>query len=228
MEIDLPSLVEILRAFLPGLLAATVFHAMTPYPKRDVFDRVVAAAIFTMVVQIIVWPVQHVLLWFGSIVFVLGEWSSEAALAWGAGLGVVVGGGWSVLINRGLTHKWPHRWGFTKKSALPSQWFLAFSEYERYVTLHLVDGRRVMGYPAHWPDEPDRGHFVLHDFRWLLDNGAEVELPNVEAFLLDAKSVTWVEFLRMANDPVLAKAATQFNASREILISFAKEKKDGK
>jgi hypothetical protein len=75
MELPSSDLLDLFMKLLPGFLAAAAFHALTPYPKRDVFERVVAALIFTLFAQLVVAAVRSICIWIGTSGFSLGAWS---------------------------------------------------------------------------------------------------------------------------------------------------------
>ena len=92
---------------------------------------------------------------------------------------------------------WSNRWlrdrNVTKQSSYPSEWFSAFVQNDRFITLHLIDERRVLGWPVEWPPESDNGQFVMQDPHWLDEDGKS--LPSgAEYLLIDSAKVKWVEF----------------------------------
>lgn len=186
------SAVEILFKILPGLVAAAVFHSVTPFPKRDVFDRIVNALIFTAIGAMIVSLVRLVL----SLCGFPREWP-EGAVLW---VGVVGATCFSLVLayclNNDLIHDLLRSIGFTKRVALPSPWYSAHSRYENFVTLTLKDSRRITGWPKEWPDSPDSGHYILTDVAWINEDESLTELSGVLAFILDAADVEHVEFMK--------------------------------
>ncbi|MFO0836407.1 MAG: DUF6338 family protein [Phycisphaerales bacterium] len=211
-------MLSIFFKLLPGFLAAAVFHALTPFPKRDILDRIVAAMIFTLFAELVLSGVKWILLFLGANVCSIGEWTKQSELAWSVVAGTVVGVSWSYIVNCGVVHAWLNRLRITKKTAIPSQWFSAFSTLERYVVLHLIDERRIMGWPREWPDDAESGHFQLMDARWLLDDGSEAPLPQIEVLLIAASRVETVEFLRKASDPEIERNRNAIIESREVLL----------
>jgi len=228
MELPSSDLLDLFMKLLPGFLAAAAFHALTPYPKRDVFERVVAALIFMLFAQLIVAAVHSLALWIGTSGFALGEWSEETALAWGAAVGLVLGVAWAHVVNNGLTHSFLRKLGTTKKTSLPTQWFSAFARCERYVILQFKDGRRLMGWPLEWPDEPESGHFLIERPGWILDDGTKAEMHQIEVFLVSAKDVEAVEFLRFNDDPALTQNQDAIQSASAALAANKKEVTDGK
>ncbi|HEB27585.1 MAG TPA: hypothetical protein ENI05_07385, partial [Porticoccus sp.] len=60
---------------------------------------------------------------------------------------------------------------------------------------HLHDERRLYGWPIEWPSEPTKGHFVIADPSWLLDDGSEARIVGVANILINVADVKWVEFI---------------------------------
>lgn len=215
------ALVDILYKILPGLMAAVVFHAITPFPKRDVFDRLVNALVFTAIGQIFVFLAKPILLWIGQG-FALGPWSENASL-FIASLGAVlfaVSLAWS--LNSDALHKGLRAIGITKRVALPSPWYSAHSRYENYITLVLKDGRRILGWPKEWPDNHEQGHYVLVEMSWLLDDGEELPQHDIEAMLVDAADVESVHFMKFSYANLSECERVAIEHSRTRLIQLAK------
>lgn len=208
---------------LPGFLAAAVFHALTPYPKRDILDRVVAALIFTMFAQLCIAAVRPMMYWIGANIYSFGEWTSTSDLASGAAFGVGLGLLWSHAINNGHTHAWLRKLGTTKRTSLPSQWFSALARYECFIILHFKDERRLMGWPREWPDEPETGHFLMESPSWVLPDGTEAIMLQLEAILISAKEVEAIEFLRHKNDRVLDDYSKAIESANAALVRVRKE-----
>lgn len=229
-HMDLPSsdLLALFMKLLPGFLAAAVFHALTPYPKRDVFERVVVALIFTLFAQIAVAAIHYIATWIGSKGLVLGTWGDEIELGWGAAAGVFLGVAWAHVVNNGWSHAALRRLGTTKRNSLPTQWFSAFARYDRFVVLQFKDGRRLMGWPTEWPDEPESGHFVLQRAAWVMDDGTKAAMHEIEVYLVCAKQVEAVEFLRFSDDPALAASTNEIQSAHAALAASRKESMNGR
>lgn len=106
--------------------------------------------------------------------------------------------------NNDVLHEWLRGRGLTTRTSYPSEWFGVFSQRVRYVVLHLNDERRLYGWPKEWPNETDKGHFYMMQPIWLLEDGSQLELSDVEGILVSAKDVKWVEFMNDTNKEVLS------------------------
>lgn len=140
---NLPSgqLVDLLYALLPGFLAASVFHSLTPYPKRDSLDRIVTALIFTLFAQLLVQALRAACLSIGANWGAIGPWNANTELGSAAALGLLLGLGCSHAVNKGWPHSLLHRTGTTRKTSLRTPWYGAFSSLTCHVVLNLKDSR---------------------------------------------------------------------------------------
>lgn len=226
MDIVSADLIELFMKLLPGFLAAAAFHALTPYPKRDVFERVVTALIFTLLAQLATFVVETIAIWIGDNGFTVGPWSQGVELAWAAAVGLLMGVGWAYLVNNDHTHSLARRLGITKKSAVPTQWYSAFTKYECFVILQFTNGRRLMGWPVEWPDDAESGHFVLERPQWVLDDGSAAPMHQLEVLLISAKDVEAVEFLRFSDDRILVEQAAEIQKATDLLVATRKGSRD--
>ncbi|MDW2775217.1 DUF6338 family protein [Pseudomonas sp. BEA3.1] len=185
--------IPLLQYLIPGFLTAWIFYSFTAFKRPDTFGQIVQALIFTFVIQMIVGLIESLALWYGAHIYSLGKWTTSTKSLW-SGV-VALGLGWlsCYLACSDKLHKWLRDKKITKKTSHPSEWYGAFTEFPRFVVLHLADERRIYGWPLHWPTEPKEGQFVLQDPSWLNDDGTET-LMGAELFTIDASRVQWVEF----------------------------------
>ena len=153
---------EIVTVFvflLPGFISAAVFHSLTSHPRPDTFRSVIQALVFTVIVQAIAALVKsHA--W---------EWTVDQELVVLVLTSVGVGFVSAVVSNLNLVH-WPLlKLRLTREKSYSSEWYSAFVHNPCYVVLHLSDGRRLYGWPAEWPTDPNNGHFHVTKAEWLSD-----------------------------------------------------------
>ena len=122
----------------------------------------------------------------------------------------------------------------SSKTSYPSEWFSAFIRTKAYVYLHLSGERRIRGWPEEWPDDPARGHFVLMNASWVLDDNTRINLSLTERILIPAKDVERVEFEKQSfNEQEVedAKSSTNlviaYNEKVESEKTKSKEKEKG-
>ena len=98
--------------------------------------------------------------------------------------------------NRDSFHKQLREIGFTTRTSHPSEWYYVFSEKVTFVILHLKDRRRLYGYPKEWPVEPGKGQFYMMYPSWILEDGKQLDLPQLDGILINTEDVQWVEFIK--------------------------------
>ncbi len=236
---DIPKdVVTLIYHLLPGFLAAWIFYGLTAHPKATPFERVVEALIFTVIVQAITIGVRELLFVIGSL-FSVGAWTSESTLVCSLAVAGVVGLLSARMANNNTIHEWLRewkwferlrtrkvlswlpQWEWTCRTSYPSEWYSAFRREKRWVILHLAGDRRLYGWPQEWPDQPDRGHFIIDQPEWILDDGKRAPLHQVEDLLVRVNQVEMVEFLKY-NDEVEAEDS-EIASTRKLLIGIRRQ-----
>lgn len=183
----------LLQYLLPGFLAAWVFYGLTSFPKPSQFERVVQALIFTLIIETIVFIIKAVAIEIGRY-NPCGFWDKQSELFCSTLTAVLLGTIFSYFANRDGFHKIIRKFGITRETSYPSEWFGAFLKNITYVVLHFEDERRLYGWPIEWPSDPDRGHFVLVQASWL-DGEKEIPITGVQSIMVNVKDIKWVEFM---------------------------------
>lgn len=192
--------VALLRYLLPGFLAAWVFYGFTSHPKPSQFERIIQALIFTLVVQVAVYCLQSVLFLLGRVC-ALGEWTTNAELVCSVLCAAALGFVCAYFANTDKFHKQVRQLGITSETSYPSEWFGVLSANKAYIVLHLVDERRIYGWPIEWPSEPRKGHFCLVQASWLADGTpGKSEIPIAGSILVRAEDVKMVEFVPQSKE----------------------------
>ncbi len=189
-------LISILEFLLPGFVAAWLFYSLTSYAKPSQFERVIQALIFTLFVQAIVAVLEVSALSVGGF-WSMGPWTESLSLFTSIVVATIFGVAFSYFANNDQIHKYLRSKGLTRETSFPSEWFGTFLKNVTFVVLHLKDERRLFGLPIEWPSEPVKGHFVIADPSWLLEDGSEQRVVGVSQILIDVVDVKWVEFLEM-------------------------------
>ena len=179
----------ILQYLLPGFLAAWIFYGLTSYAKPSHFERVIQALIFTLFIQIFVSIFDE---FFPGHNWVENLLPFLFAVVWGIVFAVSANNDW--------LHKLLRKTLLTTQTSYKSEWSQSFEGYDvSYVVLHLNDGRRLIGWPEIWPDNPDNGHLLLINAAWIqgdVDKDADlIELEGMWGILVDASHVNMVEFV---------------------------------
>ncbi|MFJ2711018.1 DUF6338 family protein [Pseudomonas sp. NPDC087346] len=185
--------IPLLQYLIPGFLSGWIFYSLTAFKRPDTFGQIVQALIFTFVIHGAVTGVGALCLWVGASGISIGQWDARAETSWAFIFSLLLGLSACCLATNDKLHRWLRNRNVTKQSSYPSEWFCAFSQFNRIITLHLNDERRVLGWPVEWPPESGSGQFVMQNPCWL-DAGGESTPFGVEFLLIDSTKVKWVEF----------------------------------
>ncbi|WP_085641246.1 MULTISPECIES: DUF6338 family protein [unclassified Pseudomonas] len=185
--------IPLLQYLIPGFVSTWVFYTLTAFRRPDTFGQIVQALIFTFVIHGVVMGIGAVCRWVGAWGFSVGKWDGGAQAFWAFAVSLVLGLFACCLATNDRLHRWLRSRNVTKQSSYPSEWFRAFVQFDRLITLHLHDERRVLGWPVEWPPESSSGQFLMQSPCWLNDDGTEVPF-GAEFLLIDSAKVKWVEF----------------------------------
>lgn len=191
--------IDVLVFLLPGFVAASIFYSLTSHPKPEVFDRVIQALVFTVIVQVTVTVISIVanFIWKEDLIPEDLIPVISVLIAVVLALATVYGS------NNDLIHGILRRFNVTKETSYPSQWYSTFWRLGGcYVVLHLKGERRLYGWPEEWPSQPDRGHFRISEGEWLSDNNKNdgKSTPEISAILIPVIDVEMVEFVEGAHE----------------------------
>lgn len=187
--------VDLLTYLLPGFVAAWVFYGLTSHPRPSQFERTIQALILSFVVNALSSLVHVLLDWLGRVVIAIRPWDETATLAsnllLALGMGIVL----AYVTNNDSVHKRLRKLGLTSRTSHASEWYYVLATTPRFVVLQLADGRRLYGWPKEWPIERERGQFYIQIPSWIDKQGHQIDLPQLEGILVDAKDVARVELL---------------------------------
>jgi hypothetical protein len=200
--VDFPSsdVLSVLNYLLPGLVATWAFRRVTPHDKPKDLDALIEALLFTAAVQPLVLVIQAAALAIGTSIGAIGAWTDDVALVLAVVLGLCVGLASGVAANKDWVHAGLRRWKLTKQTSFPSEWYRHLFCEERFVILTMRNGDRIRGWPAEFPNSPDRGHFCLRGAEWLPQDEPPQVLATAEAVLIPASDVMYLEFLKFEQE----------------------------
>ncbi|MVV47558.1 hypothetical protein EJA72_04725 [Pseudomonas sp. PB120] len=187
--------IPLLQYLIPGFLAAWIFYSLTAFKRPDTFGQIVQALIFTFVIHSLVVGLETLLLLTGGRFFSVGVWDKNSEAFWSAVIAVLLGFLSCHVASSDKLHSLLRKLKITTQSSYPCEWYSAFLSRPSYVVLHLVDGKRLFGWPTEWPSEPASGQFVLEYPSWI-DNADKALHTGIEIIVIDVSKVQWVEFTK--------------------------------
>lgn len=200
MEVLSEKSIALLAFLLPGFLAAWIFYGLTAHPRKEAFDRLVQALIFTFLTRVEVIGVHKLWGAWWHPRHPGGNWTDSMELVWSAfgaaATGVIV----ASLANSDRAHAALRVLRVTERTSYPSEWYSGFHRFKREVILHLKGERRLRGWADEWPDQPDRGHFLIQKPQWVDEHGENYPQVQIERLMIPATEVEMVEFLVAVKD----------------------------
>lgn len=184
---------------LPGFVCAWAYYGLTSHPKPSQFERIVQALIFTFIIRAALGPVQWGMEWIGAWV-AIRPWDDSSSHLASLILAIFMGCFFAYIVNMDALHRWLRKFRLTTRTSHPSEWFYVFSQTVTFVVLHLCDGRRLYGWPKEWPIECDKGQFYIMLPAWILEDGSQLDLPELDGILIQVTDVKWVEFVHDNGD----------------------------
>lgn len=188
-------LIELIIYLMPGFVCAWVFYGLTSHPKPPQFERLIQALIYTFIIRTALIPIEWGLIWIGEEWIVIRAWDQSAQQFTSVVLAIILGGTFAYSVNTDILHQILRKLRLTSRTSHPSEWFYIFSQKVTFVILHLNDGRRLYGWPKEWPIESDKGQFYIMLAAWILEDGTQLDLPELDGILIATSDVKWVEFL---------------------------------
>jgi hypothetical protein len=210
---------------LPGFMAAAIFYTLTAHPKTSEFERIVQALIFTVFLKILVTPVPWVLRRIGSRWLSFGPWTADAELAWMTVFALPLGLLFVWISNGDVCHRFARKFGLTSRTSYPTEWYAAFAREQRWVILHLSEGRRLYGWPEEWPDQPDKGHFVIDQPEWVMEDGKRIPILQARKYIISCSEVKSVELLEDVGE--ITATEEELATIQRPLIDLHRSKDDG-
>lgn len=202
---------NLLLFLLPGFVTLKVREALTVVGKTSDLSRLVDALLFSLYNYAVYFTLARAV---GlQQVTVLGVKADPSGadlqlispnlgaiflmIAVAVTLGVFIGVG----TERDWFHKLKMKLRLTQRQARIDLWAEAFYQAKGcWVLVHLDDGRKVLGWPYLYSDEPDRRQLCLRDARVRSPDGGEYDVIGPWILVTEGAKITLVEFLSGATN----------------------------
>lgn len=196
---DLKDIVPILLFLLPGFLTTRVIGILAIRRESDSFDKVIQAFVFTFVNMLCFSVARWVLEHLSGLKFDRVDFYTTGNLVLMVTCSVGIGLACSWEINNEPLLRKLRGLGLTKKTYKPGVWMETFQHVERYVVVHLVDGRRVYGFPRFYSDRDGERSLFLEDASWLNDQNNLLNQTRMSIYLDEKSGILLIEFIDFEN-----------------------------
>ncbi len=184
--------VEALSVFvvlMPGFVTTIILNTLVVRPKHDSLRFLVEALVFSFLIYSVV-AISST----GELVSVVSIEDGDTtryradpntkALLIATASSVLL----ALVLAFALTHDVHMRFlrtiGITRRTSRHTTWLDVFSEQDRYVVVHLDDGKRVRGWPQYYSDTPEEGLLYLHHPAWITKENNVRPLTNVHGLFI--------------------------------------------
>lgn len=233
-------IVGVIYQLLPGFIVAWIIYGLTAHLKPSAFERIVQALIFTVFVRALVLVFKLFANYAGEHVYSFGPWNNDIEFIWSIMIAISTGLFITWCVNNDFPlflfrkdgearcnkkFKWLHKLiskiKLTDKTLHPTEWYSAFNSEPRFVVLHLSGERRLYGSTKQYPDDPNKGHFLIEEPEWLLDDGTSAPLYTVHHMLIPASDVQRIEFIK--NIPEITASEEDLARATKLLTDIYKK-----
>ncbi|EJK2116914.1 hypothetical protein NK428_003863 [Vibrio navarrensis] len=192
-------LINIIMLLIPGFLSVKIFDLFRNTDGKDNIDRLIEGLIYNLLIYAFIeytygWTpafeykkvndtytyAMSTDKWLISITIIL---CVIFPLIWGA----ITHYDWHMKLLRKLR--------LTNKTSRQTAWDDVFSNEVRFLSLHLKDGRTVVGWPTYFSNDPDEGFIYLTQAAWVDDEGKYIE-TNSHGILFHKEHIEFIEFMQ--------------------------------
>ncbi len=76
-------------------------------------------------------------------------------------------------------------------------WNDVFSKYRgKWILIHLIDGRQIIGWPKYYSEEPNNKEIFLVDAAWMEDNGEFIDIKGPGILITGNRTIKLIEILK--------------------------------
>lgn len=161
---------------LPGFLCMAILDMLTPASKRDDTQKIFNALILSLIIYGIYslkfadYPLTMIEKTIGDAKHIELK-IVHGPILWLLGIALAL----SLIIafsqKRDLHMKVFRKLKVTDRTSRRNVWYDAFTDVKSYVIVNFEDGRRILGWPEYYSDDPDDQTIFLCHAAWIQENG---------------------------------------------------------
>ncbi len=191
---------QILIFLLPGFIAASLLDAFIPRKKKELFEKIIEALIFSMVIYILfslfggTSPIFLKVMSQGDVRIYSIEYN-RIAFWWLFGLSIFLPALLGLLFTFDLLMKLARFFRLTRRTGRNSVWLEAFSDTNTHIIINFKDGRRIYGWPMHYADDPEKPYLFLYRPLWINEKNEFIESDLRGMLITPEDPIEFIEFL---------------------------------
>nr|VFJ62609.1 MAG: hypothetical protein BECKDK2373C_GA0170839_10999 [Candidatus Kentron sp. DK] len=190
--------INLLVLLVPGFISSGIYSLLSRKTDTNTFNRVMESLVFAFFIYIAIhtsysWePLlqatksgQSVVYRFSDdrlLIFLTLIFTLVFPLIWGT----IVYRDWHMKLLR-----WAK---LTERTSRDTAWDDVFISERRFITLHLVDGRRITGWPLYYSNNKDQGFIFISKAKWIDDENQYVDTGSF-GILISRDKIGLTEFM---------------------------------
>jgi len=190
---------EIVLILFPGFLSLLVKNGLITTKEKTGVDKIVEALAFNLLNYVIYRIDIYFLSLLGlctnltfNVIFILVIAMSN---------GIII----AVILDKGWLYKFlSEKIKITNLTGRLAVWNDIFSDYRgKWILIHLIDGRKIIGWPKYYSEEPNNKEIFLADAAWMKDNGEFIDVEGPGILITGNRTIELIEILEggeKAND----------------------------
>lgn len=191
-------MINIIMLLIPGFLSVKIFDLFRNTDGKDNIDRLIEGLIYNLFIYVFI---EYTYGWMPAFeykkvneTYTYAMSTDKTLISTTIILSVII-----PLIWGGITHydwhmKLLRKLRLTNKTSRQTAWDDVFSNEDRFLSLHLKDGRRIVGWPTYFSNAPDEGFIYLTQAAWVDDNNEYIE-TNSHGILFNKEHIEFIEFM---------------------------------
>lgn len=195
----------ILVFLVPGFLSMAFLDMLVPSRKRDDLQKVASALIFSLIIYFV-----HSLVFARSPMGVIEKTVGEAksyevavpalSIALISGLALLLPAVLAFLQKYDLHMKFFRRLRVTDRTSRSNVWFDVFTDIKAHVIVNFEDGRRLLGWPQYYSDDPEDKSLFLCQAAWIGENNELIALDSKGILITPNQKIDTIEFCNTKGD----------------------------
>jgi hypothetical protein len=183
---------EIVLILFPGFLSLLVKNGLITTKEKTGVDKIVEALAFNLLNYVIYKIDIYFLSLFGlcttptfNVIFILIIAISN---------GIII----AVILDKGWLYKFlSEKIKITNLTGRLTVWNDIFSDYRgKWILIHLIDGRKIIGWPKYYSEEPNNKEIFLADAAWMKDNGEFIDVEGSGILITGNRTIELIEILQ--------------------------------